>query len=157
MIFSNSGRSLGVDEDVQQVVCHGFVVGALHVDDHGIALLDAQAHDGQDGACRNRVAAFLGDGDGSAGSGDGLGELCGRTSVDTDGIVDDGGAGCHDGHSFESLLLIVFSVVLFESRAACRAKCIGAPLMITIALFHETQKTFTGCVLRFKACILWAG
>ena len=40
------------------------------------------AHDGQDGACRNRVAAFLGDGDGAAGGGDGLGELCGRTSVD---------------------------------------------------------------------------
>ena len=33
-------------------------------------------------------------------------------AVDTDGIVDDGGAGCHDGHSFESLLLIVFCCVI---------------------------------------------
>ncbi len=23
--------------------------------------------------------------------------------------------------------------------------------------FYETQKTFTGCVLRLKVCILWEG
>lgn len=54
------GASLGVDEDVGQVVGHGLGVVAFDVDDHGVALLDAQTHDGQDGAGRNGVAAFLG-------------------------------------------------------------------------------------------------
>ena len=53
------GASLGVDEDVGQVVGHGLGVVAFDVDDHGVALLDAQTHDGQDGTGRNGVAAFL--------------------------------------------------------------------------------------------------
>lgn len=48
------GASLGVDEDVGQVVGHGLGVVAFDVDDHGVALLDAQTHDGQDGAGRER-------------------------------------------------------------------------------------------------------
>ena len=48
------GASLGVDEDVGQVVGHGLGVVAFDVDDHGVALLDAQTHDGQDGAAGTR-------------------------------------------------------------------------------------------------------
>ena len=118
-----------------------------------------KTHDGQDGAGRNGVAAFLGDGHGLAGSGDGLCEHGGRTGVNADRIVDDEIAGCHNGLLCCGwwLVCLRWVVSIFTRRcisifayrlhyAAFAGICISCDYHSTV--FTKHRKTFTGFVLR---------